>query len=240
MQIKKMPEKFIKMLPDKKIIILGLQGSRSLGLNKTNDADYDYRGVFVETDENLLGLRSKKETIEIGDSKDDNMDLVLHEVRKFFDLCLKGNPSVLSLLFLPEYNIRENYGNMIIENREIFLGEKPIRKAYGGYALSQILYLKRNHKFGKGKNTEDKIKKHLRHCFRLFDQGQELLETGDISFPLKDPDKYIKISEMNETEVTKLFAERNEEFMNCKSILPEYSNEDLVNLLLLKIRRVYR
>jgi len=62
--------------------------------------------------------------------------------------------------------------------------------------MSQILYLNRNHKFPDGKSKRKA--KHIRHCFRLLDTGRELLETGHITMPLKDPQKYIEISKITD------------------------------------------
>lgn len=236
MNIRGMPEQFIKMLPtDKNICLLGLQGSRGHGFAVEADADYDYRGIFISRNDEILSLDRPKETLEFGSSGDNEAEFVLHEVEKFFRLSIQGNPSVISLLFLPKFNIKDNVGDTIVANRELFLSEPAIRKAFGGYAMSQILYLKRNHKFRDGK----KIAKHIKHCFRLFDEGQELLETGKITLPLKDAQKYLRISEMNDEQAwQKMFEERNAEFMSCKSILPKEVDRTLINGLLLKIRGV--
>jgi len=232
--MKDLQEKFIKMLPDKNICLLGLQGSRGQGLQVRKDADYDYRGIYIADNSELLSLKKPKETMEINSgAKDGDAEFVFHEVEKFFRLAIKGNPSVILLFFLPKYNIKTNDGDMIIKNRNLFLSTVAIRNAFGGYAMSQILYLKRNYKF---KNSR-KIAKHLKHCFRLFDQGQELLETGYITMPVKNPQKYLDIAK--ETDVDKLFAmfnERDREFQSCKSVLPDAPELYLVNKLLLKIR----
>jgi len=231
-----MKQEFVDMLPkDKNICLLGLQGSRMLGLQQSEDADYDYRGIFIAPNDELLSMSKPKETIEFGNSQDDNADFVLHEVEKFFRLAVKGNPSVLHLFFLPWYNVSNDIGDMIVKNRDLFLSEPTIRNAFGGYALSQILYLKRNR--GDSKRKE----KHVRHCFRLFDCGKELLETGKMTFPLENPQYYIdlgkKILEPNGLdELVKIFEEKDKEFRSCKSILPEKPDLFLINKLLLKIR----
>jgi len=239
MKFKKLPTKFETLIPDKNICILGLQGSRSLGMAQKKDADWDIRGVYIEKNSKLLSLSKHKDVYESVNSEDDEMDLVLYELSKFFTLCLKGNPNVLSLLFLPDYFRLTDVGTQIIANRNLFLGERPIRAAFAGYAMSQILYLNRNHKFGNGKDTEKKNRKHIRHCFRLFDQGKELLETGTLTLPLKTPKKYLDIANnCTEEEWRKLFESMNEEFKKTKSCLPTEPDTYLVNELLLKIRNV--
>lgn len=237
MKIIGMQQNFIDMLPDKNICLLGLQGSRMLGLAQNNDADYDYRGVYVASNEELLSFNRKpKETIEFGNSEDDNADFVLHEVEKFFNLAVKGNPSVINLFFVPKFNIKNNIGSEIIANRNLFFGERAIRAAYGRYALSQIMYVRRG-----GEERAGRKEKHMRHCFRLFDNGKELLETGNITMPLKDPQFYLDLGKMVHEpggldRLEEMFKQKYEEFKNCKSILPEEPNLFLIDKLLLKIR----
>lgn len=231
-----MKGEFVKALPDLDYCLIGLQGSRMLGLQVSEDADYDYRGVFITPNEKLLAMTGKpKETIEGGSFGDDEMEWVMHEVGKFFELAIKCNPSVIHMFFVPKYNYISDIGKEIIANKDLFISEKWVRKAFGGYALSQMLFLKRNR--GNAKRQE----KHVRHCFRLFDTGMELLKTGTITLPVKDPDWYIDLGKkINEDggldELIKLFEERDREFQSCKSVLPKEPNIFLANKLLLKIR----
>lgn len=236
-----MNDKLHKHNFNKTVCLMGLQGSRMLGLNQKNDADWDYRGVFIEDHIKLLSLDKPKETIEFGSYGDNEEEFVFHEVEKFFRLALKGNPSVLHLFFLPKYEIKTDVGQEILANKDIFLGETPIRKAFAGYAKSQIEYLKRNGKFNRGKKTDAKVKKHIRHCFRLFDTGKELLETGNMTLPLQNPQYYIDIAENGDIDTWyKLFNKKDKEFKRVKSCLSQYPNKEAANYLLLKIRRVAR
>lgn len=240
--IRNMKEKFVEQLPDLNYCLIGLQGSRMLGLAQSEDADYDYRGVYVANNRDLLSLNHRpKETIEGGVSVDGEMDYVFHEVEKFFRLALVGNPSVIHLFFIPEYNFTNSIGQEIIANKNLFLSEGAIRRAFGGYAMSQILYLKRNR--GDSKRRE----KHVRHCFRLFDSGMELLTTGNMTMPLKNPQYYIELGKKIDRaatlddqsgldELVKLFEEKDKEFQAVKSILPKEPEHYLVDKLLLKIR----
>jgi predicted nucleotidyltransferase len=237
MKFNRMRKEFVELIPpDLDVCLLGLQGSRMLGLAQTNDADYDYRGVFLAPLKDLLGLKKPKQTIEINmGAGDGEAEFVFHEVEKFIQLSMKGNPSVLHLLFIPKYNVKTAIGDLLVQNRNLFLSETAIRGAFGGYALSQVLYLKRNHKFP----ARQKKEKHIRHCFRLFDEGQELLQTGNITVPLPHPEKYLKLQTITDDEkLVKLFEQRDKEFQACKSVLPKEVNPYLINKLLLKIRGV--
>ena len=66
------------------------------------DSDYDLRGAHVLPVEAVIGLEVKDETVE--DSRvieGLEMDIVSHDVRKFFGLLLKKNGYVLEQLFSP-------------------------------------------------------------------------------------------------------------------------------------------
>jgi len=230
MKVYRMPEKFKERLPkDRNITLLALEGSRALGIENPN-CDWDYRGVYVAKNEELLSLNQPPEQLEYNDKE---MDYVIFEVGKFVRLALQCNPSIIGMLFNDKYCIRTDIGDLLVKNRNLFLSQRA-RKTFGGYALSQVLYLKRNLKFPDGK----KLEKHVRHIFRLFDQGQELLETGKITVRLANPEKYYKIAERaNDVEyIYRLFEERDKEFQACKSILPEKPDYYYANKILLKIR----
>src|ERR1044071_1462898 len=66
------------------------------------DSDYDLRGAHVLPLKNVVGLQTAQETIE--DSRvieGLEMDIVTHDVKKFFGLLLKKNGYVLEQLYSP-------------------------------------------------------------------------------------------------------------------------------------------
>src|SRR5882762_4118997 len=66
------------------------------------DSDFDLRGAHVLPLEKVIGLDARDETVE--DSRvieGLEMDIVSHDVRKFFGLVLKKNGYVLEQLFSP-------------------------------------------------------------------------------------------------------------------------------------------
>lgn len=65
------------------------------------DSDYDLRGVHILPAEEVLGLFPDPETIEISKNEDIELDLVTHDVQKFFGLLLKANGYVLEQLYSP-------------------------------------------------------------------------------------------------------------------------------------------
>ena len=65
------------------------------------DSDYDLRGVHILPAEEVLGLFPDRDTLEISKKEDIELDLVTHDVQKFFGLLLKANGYVLEQLYSP-------------------------------------------------------------------------------------------------------------------------------------------
>jgi predicted nucleotidyltransferase len=68
----------------------------------SSDSDYDIRGVHVLPASDSLGLLPKRETVEVEGMRGGvELDLVTHDVLKFFSLRLKKNGYVLEQLYSP-------------------------------------------------------------------------------------------------------------------------------------------
>lgn len=66
------------------------------------DSDFDLRGIHILPIAEVLGLYSARETIESSDMKAGlQIDLVTHDLKKFFTLLLKRNGYVLEQLYSP-------------------------------------------------------------------------------------------------------------------------------------------
>jgi predicted nucleotidyltransferase len=66
------------------------------------DSDYDLRGVHILPASEALGLLPKQETVEVSGWRDGvELDLVTHDILKFFTLMLKRNGYVLEQLHSP-------------------------------------------------------------------------------------------------------------------------------------------
>jgi predicted nucleotidyltransferase len=65
------------------------------------DSDWDLRGAHILPPEQVLGLFPVRETIEISEDAEVELDLVTHDVRKFFSLLLRPNGYVLEQLYSP-------------------------------------------------------------------------------------------------------------------------------------------
>jgi hypothetical protein len=65
------------------------------------DSDWDLRGVHILPAQDVLGLVSLNETIEVSRNENIELDFVTHDARKFFGLLLKPNGYVLEQLYSP-------------------------------------------------------------------------------------------------------------------------------------------
>jgi predicted nucleotidyltransferase len=66
------------------------------------DSDWDLRGVHVLPPAEVVGLEEGPDTLTIEEMRDDlDLDLVTHDVKKFFTLLLRRNGYVLEQLFSP-------------------------------------------------------------------------------------------------------------------------------------------
>src|SRR6476660_6638312 len=83
------------------LLFASISGAHLYGF-PSPDSDFDLRGAHVLPLEKVVGLETRDETVE--DSRvieGLEMDIVSHDVRKFFGLLLKKNGYVLEQLFSP-------------------------------------------------------------------------------------------------------------------------------------------
>lgn len=83
------------------LLFATISGAHLYGFPSAN-SDYDLRGVHILPLEQIIGLTTGQETIEFSEHRDDiELDLVTHDVKKFFTLLLKRNGYVLEQLYSP-------------------------------------------------------------------------------------------------------------------------------------------
>src|ERR1041385_2160774 len=106
-------------------------GSHAYGTN-IETSDIDYKGVYLQPFKETIGW-NYKEQIDV--SKDE----VYYEVKRFLELAMKGNPTMLELLFMPDemVEISTPTWELIREHKHLFL-TKQCRNSFGGYAVQQI------------------------------------------------------------------------------------------------------
>jgi uncharacterized protein len=133
-------------------ILIGLAGSHGYGLNRP-ESDLDYRGVFIAPQSYYFGF-NKVEQKDSGwdtepgifDFLNGEKDTVIYELKKFVQLLAGANPNILELLWLKQYPVRTEVGEMLIQHREIFLS-KRVKHTYSGYAFAQIKKIESHRKW---------------------------------------------------------------------------------------------
>lgn len=123
-------------------IYVGYRGSIAHGMYvPANDPkhidDIDTMGVYIAPVDHYLGIIRVPTTIEKKDSPP--YDEVYYELQHFISLLLKGNPNVLSLLWIDETDIllKEEAGILLRAERDIFLSQ-AIYSSFAGYASGQL------------------------------------------------------------------------------------------------------
>lgn len=221
------------MKPDN-IILEGITGSVAYGLN-TENSDVDIKGIYLLHTDEVLGLDFNSTNT----TKDHTEpDWVYHEVQKFMKLAMAGNPTITELLWLEDYTTMTPIGQLLVDNRELFLS-KAYLKSYGGYALGQARDLnRRGGTYGHGRSN--RYEKHTRHCFRLLLQGKELLETGKLTVRVtpEQREELFAIGKETPEVIIAKFEKEFKEFDNIESVLPDKPNKEAINALLLKIRKM--
>lgn len=168
---------FLRDYPHK-IAFLTLGGSYAYGTN-TEDSDIDLRGVFLSDKREILLNGSMKSV----DARKD-IDTVMYALKKYIDLCAKGNPTALELLYnRPEcYLYVSDVGMELIKNRDMFLSKK-IWHAFNGYL--QALEEQTIRLYDETILTEDQINlvkkkvcKAMMHVIRVIHNGTALLKTS--------------------------------------------------------------
>jgi hypothetical protein len=217
------------------VILQGIVGSTAYGLAREG-SDVDRLGVYTLPPRQLLGLDKGPESIV---SKDP--DRTHHELGKFVRLLMKGNPTVMELLWLPEYEVCDYvFGNPLVENRGLFLSQKTVRSAYLGYAGDQ---LRRAEARGDGSFTSDtknRSIKHARHCMRLLEQAWILYEYGHLHLRVANPWWYLSLDdepwEDVLAEMRTMFENTKEKIDNSWSPLPKEIDQRAVSDLLDSLR----
>ena len=173
-------------IDDLNIVYEVLSGSHAYGL-ATEFADEDVRGVFMPTSRQLLGFGYKESLVR-------KPDIQYHSLKKFIQLCLKANPSLLAWLWVKDEFVTKtsHVGNALRENRRRFLS-RLVFKTFGGYATSQLRKMERSYGSDKGyalhgerDASQDNYSrfagydtKNAMHLIRLLRCGVKLLKTEE-------------------------------------------------------------
>src|SRR3954471_23475662 len=153
------------------------------------DSDYDLRGVHVLPPREVLGLNPTRDTMEVSEVRDGlEIDLVSHDIKKFFTLLLKKNGYVLEQLYSPliVHTTPEHE-----ELKRIALGCITRHHAhhYFGFAETQWKLFEKEH---------PRRVKPLLYVYRVLLTGIHLMRTGAVEANLLTLNETFKLPYIDE------------------------------------------
>jgi predicted nucleotidyltransferase len=239
------------------IVLRGRVGSEVHGCSLEGTDDRDEMAVCIEPPNYVIGLENfeqweyrdavEREGRQDGKSprsQPGDLDLTVYSLRKWCRLALKGNPTVLLLLYTPVLHeiggLQGEVGYQLRQSQHLF-ASKRVGKAYLGYMEEQRARLV-GERGSKNCNRPELLErygfdtKYAYHMLRLGFQGLEFLQTGKLELPCKERDYLISVRTgmvplvQIQQHVKELEAEL-EAWLN-KTHLPDEPNYADVNRLL--------
>jgi uncharacterized protein len=223
-------------------ILRGLVGSTVHGLN-VNDGieDRDEMGVCVEPIEDAMELSApfeqfiyrsaaEREGRENARSTAGDLDLTIYSLRKWVRLALKGNPTILLLLFTPEDQL-VHIDDLGAELRALTpaIVSRRVQGPFLGYlqAQKQRLTGERGQKRVHRPELEEMYgfdTKYAMHMLRLGVQGIELLTTGRLSLQMREPDRSylraVRLGKVSQKECLARAGELEQELSDLATTSP--------------------
>jgi len=199
-----------KEMVERGTILRATVGSTIHGLHHGGQDDRDEMAVYVEPPEFILGLarargirgglygfehyveRTQPEGVRSGPG---DLDLVAYSLRKYVRLVLKGHPTILLPLFAQgEFVLVETELGTELRALRPKLLSKLAGRGYLGYLHGQKERLLGS-RGQKRVNRPELVEAHgfdtkyAMHAARLGYQGLELLETGELTLPMPEPER---------------------------------------------------
>jgi predicted nucleotidyltransferase len=245
-------------------ILRATVGSTVHGLHHGGQDDRDEMAVFIEPPEYLLGLRLARksgvrtpyrfehwvERTQPEGARSGPGDLdVAYSLRKYVRLALKGHPTVLLLLFVPDELtlVETELGRRLRQLRPAIISKRAGR-GYLGYLRGQKERLIGT-RGQKRVNRPELVEAHgydtkyAMHALRLGYQGVELLETGRVTLPIPESGRSrVMAVRRGERSFDEVLAEIDEveqrlEAALEQTALPDSPDDDAVNAFLVDAYR---
>lgn len=214
--------------------------------------DLDLMAVVLEDQRTFAGFnatdtwtaRTKPNGVR---SEAGDVDWVGYGLRKYLSLALKGNPSILLALFVPNEHVRE-----ITPEGEALRALAPAIVSKAAY-MPYCGYMRQQHERLLGFRGQRNVTrpelveaygydtKYAAHVVRLGLQGEELLMTGRISLPMRDADRALALKvrtggfSLAEASVQIIDAERRLDAAFATSPLPERPDAQRVERWMLDV-----
>ena len=177
---------------DKCLMARCVVGSTSLGLNGP-DSDIDEMGLCVEPLQEAIGIGNPFEQWT-----SPTEDVTIYSLRKWCRLVLKGNPTVMALLWIPpHFQLQGDARFSQLQELAPHFVSRNAGRAYLGYMQAQRMRMTGERGHGRHGHPRSELveqfgfdTKYAMHMLRLGFQGVELQQTGRLSFPIPEPTRH--------------------------------------------------
>lgn len=175
-----------------RIMFLTLGGSYAYGTN-IETSDVDVRGCAMNSKSDILGLSNFEQVVHT------QTDTTIYGFNKLIGLLLNCNPNTIEMLGCkPEhYFYISDAGQMMIDNRSIFLSQKAVN-SFGGYATQQLRRLQNALAHDKmcQADSEEHIRGAMERSLKAFSDRYSVFDKGGIELftddsPREDLDKEV-------------------------------------------------
>lgn len=236
-----------KDIAERGTILRVLVGSEAYGLSLGSSSDRDEKGVCIEPLEVAMGFNgfeqyeyrtaAERGAAHDAPSQPRDLDLTIYSLQKFLRLALKGNPSIVEMLFIKP--LKGDARGMQLQELAPYIVSKRAGAAYLGYMQAQRQRML-GERGGRDVNRGDLVEKYgfdtkyAMHMLRLGLQGIELLKTGSITIPVHDSVKSyllgVRTGKYTLQEVTTQAGELEREVKDLldSSPLPSHPNTEVV------------
>lgn len=120
---------------DIRLILLGEYGSSAHGV-AIGSSDHDFMGIAIEPKRTVFGLDLFEQAVlkpgGPGDATPaDDDEGTVYALRKFVKLAEQGNTAIMSALYLPHYAFKDELGEYLISQRELFRSRSVLQRFAG-------------------------------------------------------------------------------------------------------------
>ncbi len=140
-----------------RLCFICVSGSWGYGTN-IEGSDIDIRGVMLPTIKEIIGLENFEQAL------DEKTDTCIYSFNKFLKLASDCNPNVVELLGCDNYLIFNEVGQMLLDNKHIFLNQKCIH-TFAGYATAQLRRIE--NALSSDEYPEEEKQKHLKQTIDI-------------------------------------------------------------------------
>ena len=170
----------LKSLHNCKTLFLIENGSRMYNLS-LKDSDRDYIAIYSDDPKNILSnIQWPKESAD-NRGHQYEVEHCCYEVRLYCELLLKGNPSVIELLFSDKASFMTDAWQKLVDNRMAFISEAVV--------FQYVSWVEFHLKLIRANRNPKKIQKYFYHAFHKLFELERLLNREPIKVSVEGEER---------------------------------------------------